>query len=415
MKNRKSITLSAVLYTMLKQWKVMLIVFIIIAVIGSGYTVLTKKKNNTSAGTENAIATLEKNNKAAVDGYGEHLVNSAYMNLDPSNLHTHYMYYKINWKEQGLSPEGLESKNDSLFQIIRMYYTSDEFANEIASVNEAYKEKALYEVIGLNREGSRLLICVDYTDDYYVKSLSDIIDSTLKKKMPEWIKTVGSFEITPESVVDKPVDGFTSGHKSVQDSKRKLLEQHQSDVEAAAITQKTTKEAPLFRQLIVVIIVAILAGIIVGGITAIYRRRFDTSTDVYDITGDDVLCVLKSEPEKGLDKLHYKKNDKYHDPELYLSIADRKMADSEIKKVYIYNCSEADASTAAEKIAGQLKSVEVVNVDKESSRDFFLKMTDKEEVLLLVKAGMTDKREFLRMREHLTDIGVKSAGVVFAV
>lgn len=415
MKNRKTITLSAVLYTMLRRWKVMAIAFVLVLAIGAGYTVLSSRAKSQPDSVAATVTLLDERNRTTVEGYKKYIENSAYMAIDPNNLHYRYIHYYINWKEEGVDPAALESKYGALFTQLANYYPSDEFVNEIKTSKPEYKDKALYEILGITRSGNDVIFMLAFSDDYYLKDMGDIIDATLKKKTPEWISTVGAFEFTTGPVVDKPVDGFQAGYKAGQDTRRALLSQNQAAIANAATVNKATKEAPLSRQLLIVAIIAILAAIVVGGVAAIYGRRLETATDVYDITGEDVLCVFKKEPESGLDKWFYKKNDKYHDPALYLSIADRKLANEGTKKIYIYNCSDEDVSGAVSSIADTMKSVEVVSVDKENSKDFFLKMADNEGVILLVKGGETQKRDFLRMQEHLEDVGVKTARVVFTV
>lgn len=415
MKNRKTITLSAVLYTMFRRWKVMAITFVLVLALGGGYTVLNSWAKSQPDSVAATVTLLDERNRTTVEGYKKYIENSAYMALDPNNLHIRYIHYLINWKEEGVDPALLEGKYAALFTQMANYYPSDEFVNEINTAKPEFKDKAMYEIIGIGRGGNDVTFTLAFSDDYYLKDMGNIIDATLKKKTPEWGSVVGTFEFTKGDVVDKPIDGFQAGYKAGQDSKRALLSQNQAAIANAATVNKATKEAPLSRQLLIVAIIAILAAIVVGGIAAIYGRRLETATDVYDITGEDVLCVFKNEPESGLDKWFYKKNDKYYDPALYLSIADRKLANEGTKKVFLYNCSDTDVSGAVSSIADTMKSVEVVSVDKENNKDFFLKMADNEGVILLVKGGETQKRDFLRMQEHLEDVGVKNAGVVFTL
>ena len=415
MKNRRAITLSALLYTMIRRWKVMVISFIIVFALAAGYSVLKTKASGKEDGLSATVVALDQRNRDAVEGYRKYIEKSAYMNLDPNNLHERVIYYNITWKEEGLDPAVLESKYDGVYRCMVFYYPSDEFVKKIADYNQKYKEENLHEVVDVSRGGGTIIFKIYFTDDHYLNDLTDIIDMTIKEKTPEWASKIGSFELNRGLMTDEPIDGFASGHKAAQDEKRAILSQNQAAMETALTTKKETSAAPLSKQLVISAIIAFLAAIIVGAINSVYERRFYTSTDVYDIIGQDVISVLKSEPEAGLDRLFYKKNNKYHDPDLYLSIVDRRMAESGTKRVYLYNCSEEDLTVASEQIKKYIKNVETVNVDTSNNRDFFLNAARDEEVIILVKSGKTIKGDFLLMREHLDDLKIKVAGVVFVV
>ena len=415
MKERKTITISALLYSMLRRWVIIVTTFVIVLVIGTGYVIHKNGAQTEESDMSTTLALLDERNRATVEGYRTYIENSAYMNLDPNNVHIRYIHYYINWKEEGVDPAAFESKYAELFSYMTLYYPSDEFVDEINEAKPEYKDKALYEILGIGRSGNDVTFTLVFTDDSYLKDMGDIIDATLKKKTPEWISKVGAFELTMGPVTDKPVDGFQSGYKSGQDSKRGLLSSNQQAIENAATVNKLTQDAPLSKQIMIVIIFALLLGIVAGWMAAIFGQRFDTATDIYDITGEEVLCIFKNEKETVLDRWFYKKNDKYHDPELYLSIAERKMANEGVGKVYLYNCSDADLSDVAAKIGQVEKTIKMTTVEKGNERDFFLDMKEKEEVIVLVKGQVTEKRRFLRMREHFNDLGIKIAGVVFAV
>ncbi len=429
MRKRKTMTFSALIYTMLKKWKLMLVCFLIVCVVGSALVVLTgrgkgQKQAEDPAASASANPALSEKTKEEMEEYKEYLDNCAYMELNPSKMQIRYITYSVNWKEEGLDASKTEARNASLFQWMTLYYPSDEFANEITAVNADYKKKALYELVGITRGGNLITFTIAYSDDYFLKDLCDVIDSTLKKKQPDWIALAGEYELTPGPVTDKPVDGNISGHKGTQDSKRAVWTQYEAAVtaaktaaESAASTGKSlaSKEKPMSVRLITVFLVAVIFGIVVGGLIAIYDRRLFFATDVEDVSGKDLICIIKKEPESGLDRMFYKREEKYKDPGLFLSILDKKFADEGIKRVFLYSCSYGDTRDSLAKVSECLKGVEVVNVLPEDGRDFFLNAKEDEAVILFVKAGITEKKALFDMTGHLESVGVKCPGTVLEV
>ncbi|MBR5336707.1 MAG: hypothetical protein IK152_01855 [Lachnospiraceae bacterium] len=420
---RKTITLSAIIYTMLRRWVIMLVTFAVVFGVGMGLTIIKdkeKQKENAAAAAKAKLAAeankgLQEKNMEDVLAYEKYIKNSAYMNLDPTNCHMHYIYYTINWKEQGLDSKEYENKNVKLYQYMSVYYPSDGFTEEILSYKPEYEDKALYEVVGLGRSGNTYIFTILYTDDYYVKDLCNVIDTSLKEKSPEWYSLAGEFEFSRGPETDKTVDGITNGYKKIQDSKLSALATAQATVTNVATTTTTvTKDGTMVEKILAVFAIAFVCAVIVGFIVAMFRRRFDTATDVYDLTGDGVLCVVKNDKERGLDKMFYKKDDRYQNPGTYLSILDKSLSDSSVNNVYLYNCSGADLASIGNRISEQMENINV-NYVPEEDKEFYLNAKENDAVIILIKSGVTEKRTYMRMIDHLKTLGIRFRGVIFAV
>lgn len=418
MKSRRRITISAIIYTMFKRWFVMLVTLVVVFALGMGITFL--QNNDKKKRVSNAAQTqLQDKNVDDILAYEEYMRESAYMNLDPNDLHIHYSQYFINWKEEGLDAKVIEAKNVELFKWIVQYYPSDEFMKEVVAAKSEYEDKALHEVIGVSRSATTLTFSIAYTDNYYVKDICEVIDSTLKKKIPEWFSIEGEFSLSKGPDTDKTVDGITAGYKKNQDAKITALTSAQAAATAAATAATSTnkdtkKEASMVSKTLSVLLIAFVCAVLAGLFAAVNRRRFDTSKDVSDLAGDDVICVLSSGKVSWLDKRFYRNDDTYQNPDTYLSISEKRMTDSGIKRVYLYNCTENDMTTACDKLSGKMKKLEIMPVSEDNS-DFYLNVQDDEAVVILVKGGTTRKDAYMRITEHLFALGIKYSGVVFEV
>ena len=248
--------------------------------------------------------------------------------------------------------------------------------------------------------------------------MSNIIDSSLKKKSEEWYSLAGEFDFTRGPETDRQIDGFVEGYKDRQDAKRATLARTQAalanNVSASITLAKDEKETSMPVKVLTVILIAFLWTIAAGFVVELFDKRFNSAKDVTNLIGQDVICIFKGTPESGLDKLYYKNNDRYNNPELYLSILNRRMTGEGIKRLFLYNCSDSNMSVINDKMAEQMKDVELKNVENKE-KEFILDVKEDEGVLLLVKGGVTEKESLYKLAELMNDLKVKCAGVVFAV
>lgn len=156
-----------------------------------------------------------------------------------------------------------------------------------------------------------------------------------------------------------------------------------------------------------------LCRLVAGFFMAVFDKRFESATDVSDLTGQDVVCVFKKDPEPGLDRFYYKRNDRYRNPERYLAILEKTEADAGVNRLHLYNCSGSDLSVATDKISSCVKNINVSNVSDADRESFYLNVAEDEAVVILVKGGDTSRRDFVEIMEHLKAVNAKCAGVVF--
>lgn len=425
MQKRRSVTMSALLYTMSKKWKLMLLVFVIIAAVGTAAVIVTgkdKKGETVSSDTGVIAKDTDVKNREDLAKYKKYLEQSAYMGLDPGNLHYHYIYFEVVGKEGG------PAINDAFLSKLLLWISpntvSDDMKKRINSKKDDYKGKELQEVIGVSRSGFNIVFNIMYTDDYYVSDLSEVIKAVVKEKEKEWYSVAGEFTFVQGPEYDRTVDGYTAGIMEGQMSKRTRYATIEQTVEknsvvlASGSTAKAASESKNVSRivkLLVVALISLVAAIISGLVAALFDKHFNTSADVYDLTGEEVLCTLKSEPVKGLDRLFYRKDERFCEPELFLAMANKQLVDKGCKRAYLYNCSDDDVTEAVSLIENNVKEVEVIPVPDKNSKDFFLNAKEDEAVIILVKGGRTSKRFYARIRERLDTVGAGYQGTVFVL
>ena len=156
-------------------------------------------------------------------------------------------------------------------------------------------------------------------------------------------------------------------------------------------------------------------ALIAGCLIAVFGRKFNTATDVSDQTMSEVLCIIKADHESGLDRMYYKKNDRYHNPDRYLSILEKNMENSGFSKAHLFNCSDADVSRAQDQIKNAMSHTEISVVPADRRDDFYLDVKENEGVMVIVKAGATERRDLMMLNEHLDSVKANYLGVVFAI
>lgn len=430
MQEEREISLTGAMYTMAKRWKVMLLVAVVVFAAGYGFFLYKNGKAASSdpvsvAKADTAADTVKPEEveklKDNAEKYKTYLENSEFMKVDTSALHNRIVFYVIDWKEPGLSGDVYENKSATLYGLLAANFPSEEFRGAISSVNSDYDEKALDELITVDRSGNTVSFTIVYSDDSYVKDLESAIDAELKSKTERYSAIVGKYELVFAQEVDRAVDG-TDFDKKQESKKTNLtnLEKELAAIEKKATTTGTTVGADqgLFiglKNTLICALLAIFCGLAVGFVSAVFGKRFQSATDISDLTGQDVVCAFKKEPESGLDRLYYKKNDRYQNPERYLSILDKNMEDAGVKKLHLYNCSGSDLKAVTDRIGGVMKTVEVLAVSEDKKDSFYLDIPEDEAALILVKGSDTTRRDFIEIMEHLKAVSVKIAGVVFAV
>ena len=90
------------------------------------------------------------------------------------------------------------------------------------------------------------------------------------------------------------------------------------------------------------------------------------------------------------------------------------MEEAGLKRLYLYNCSGADVTAAQNKIAEVINNVEIINVPQDED-NFYLKMTETDGAVVLVKGGDTEKSELARMWDHLNSVKANWLGTMFVV
>ena len=428
MQEEREISLVGAMYTMAKRWKVMLLVAVLVFAAGYGFFLYRARK---AASAEPASVSTATNAAEAVnpedvlklkenaEKYKNYLENSEYMKLDTSALHQRNVYYVIDWKETGLSSDAYENRSATLYGLLTANFPSEEFRKAISSINSEYEEKSLDELISVDRSGNTVNFAITYSDDRYVKDLETAIDTELQSKKEKYISLVGDYELVTAQEVDRAIDG--TDYKNKQNTKKTNLtnlEKEIEELEKKVTVIDNSGGASLFigkKNTLICILIGIFCGLAVGFVMAVFGKRFESATDVSDLTGRDVVCAFKKDPESGLDKMYYKKNDRYNNPERYLSILDKNMEDAGVKKLHLYNCSGSDLKAVTDRIGQAMKGVEVLAVSEEKKDSFYLDIAEIEAALILVKGGDTTRRDFIEVMEHLKAVSVRVAGVIFAV
>lgn len=428
MQEEREISLVGAMYTMAKRWKVMLLVAILVFAAGYGFFLFRARKAasegpETVAKAANAAETVNPEDvlklKENAEKYKDYLENSEYMKMDTSALHQRIVYYVIDWKETGLSSDAYENRSATLYGLLKANFPSEEFRKAISSINSEYEEKSLDELISVDRSGNTVNFAITYSDDRYVKDLETAIDTELQSKKEKYISLVGDYELVTAQEVDRAIDG--TDYKNKQNTKKTNLtnlEKEIEELEKKVTVIDNSGGASLFigkKNTLICILIGIFCGLAVGFVMAVFGKRFESATDVSDLTGRDVVCAFKKDPESGLDKMYYKKNDRYNNPERYLSILDKNMEDAGVKKLHLYNCSGSDLKAVTDRIGQAMKGVEVSTVSEEKKDSFYLDIPENEAALILVKGGDTTRRDFIEVMEHLKAVSVKCAGVIFAV
>ncbi|MBO4808332.1 MAG: hypothetical protein J5537_04760 [Lachnospiraceae bacterium] len=431
MQEEREISLVGAMYTMAKRWKVMLLVAVLVFAAGYGFFLFKDRKAATAEPVSVAQASTPaesvkpdeaKKLKDNAEKYKKYLENSEFMKVDTSALHNRIIYYVIDWKETGLSGDDYENRSATLYGLLEANFPSEEFRKAISAIDSTYEEKSLDELIVISRSGNTVAFSIAYSDDSYVKDLEMAIDTELRSKNEKYSSLVGAYDLVLAQEVDRAVDG--TDFKNKQNAKKTNLtnlEKELSELEKKAPANNASTTAGArglfigFKNILVCILAGIFCGLAVGFVMAVFGKRFESATDVSDLTGQDVVCAFKKEPESGLDRMYYKKNDRYRNPERYLSILDKNMEDAGIKKLHLYNCSGSDLKAVSDRICGVVKSLEVADVSDGDRERFYLNIPENEAVLILVKGGNTTKSDFIEIMEHLKAVSVKCAGVVFAV
>jgi|GEM_PF-5969029 len=426
MQEEREISLVGAMYTMAKRWKIMLLVAVLVFAAGYGFFLFRARKAasaepETVAKAANAAETVKPEDvlklKENAEKYKDYLENSEYMKMDTSALHQRIVYYVIDWKETGLSSDAYENRSATLYGLLKANFPSEEFRKAISSINSEYEEKSLDELISVDRSGNTVNFAITYSDDRYVKDLETAIDTELQSKKEKYISLVGDYELVTAQEVDRAIDG--TDYKNKQNTKKTNLtnlEKEIEELEKKVTVIDNSGSASLFigkKNTLICILIGIFCGLAVGFVMAVFGKRFESATDVSDLTGQDVLCAFKKDPEPGLDRFYYKRNDRYRNPERYLAILEKTEADAGIKKLYLYNCSRSDFSGASEKICSCVKNIAVMNVADADRESFYLGVAEDEAVLILVKGGDTSRRDFVEIMEHLKAVNAKCAGVVF--
>ncbi|MBR5337751.1 MAG: hypothetical protein IK152_07185 [Lachnospiraceae bacterium] len=430
MQEEREISLRAVFYTILKKWKLLIILFAVIFIAGYGFFWFRARKAAGADGTTNAAnATnvadvvedneVEKTKQHALD-YKDYLEKSEFMKIDTNALHNRIIYYVINWKESGLSGDAYENKSATLYGLLSAIFPSQELKNAIESYNSEYAGRSLDELISIGRSGNTVYFVIMYSDDSYVKDLEDIIAKGLASKADAYKALVGDYELVSAQEIDRAVDG--TNLKNAQNTKKTNLtnlEKEIGDLEKRAATTTTSGGGAkgLFigiKNTLICLFIGLFVALGIGFLIAVFGKKFNSATDVSDQMMKDVICIFKAGSETGLDKMYYKKNDKYHYPRTYLSILAKNMEEAGLKKLYLYNCSGADVSAVEGRITEIMDNVEVVSVPQERD-NFYLEMTESDGAVMLVKGGDTRRSELSRMRDHLDSVKANWLGTIFVV
>lgn len=429
MQEEREISLVGAMYTMAKRWKIMLLVAVLVFAAGYGFF-LYRARKAASAGpasvatAANAAETVKAEEaeafKKKLTDYKEYLENSEYMKVDANALRNHVLYYVIKWNETGLTGSDYENKSATLFGLMSASFPSEDFSRTISSMNKEYEKMRLDELVTLLRTGNTISFTIVYSDDSYVKDIVSAIDSELKSKAEKYSELTGKYEMVLAQETDRAVDGTTL--RNAQTAKKTgltNLEKELTELATKAPASSASGASSSFfigkKNTLICLLIGIFCGLAVGFVMAVFGKRFESATDVTDLTGQEVVCAFKKDPESGLDKMYYKKNDRYNNPERYLSILDKNMEDAGVKKLHLYNCSGSDLKAVTDRINQTMKGVEVSAVSEEKKDSFYLDIPENEAALILVKGGDTTRRDFIEVMEHLKAVSVKCAGVIFAV
>lgn len=431
MQEEREISLIGAMYTMAKRWKVMLLVAVLVFAAGYGFFLFKDRKAASAepvsvAKADTAADTVKPEEveklKDNAEKYKEYLENSEFMKVDASALHNRTVYYVIDWKDTDLSGDLHENKSATLFGLLAANFPSEEFSAAISSVDRKYEKKSLDELISMGRSGNTVSFSITYSDDSFVADLKTVIDNEIRSKNEKYSALIGKYEMILAQEVDRAVDG--TDFKNRQNAKKANLTNLEKEIgelqkkvpSANAATGGGVQGMFIgMKNTLICILVGIFCGLAVGFVMAVFGKRFQSATDVSDLTGQDVVCAFKKDPESALDRLYYKRNDRYQNPERYLSILGKNMEDAGVKKLHLYNCSGSDDEAVLSRISDTIKSLEVCGVSDENRERFYLDIPEDEAVLILVKGGDTSRRDFIEIMEHLKAVNVKCAGVVFAV
>lgn len=429
MQEEREISLVGAMYTMAKRWKIMLLVAILVFAAGYGFFVFKNRKAASAepesvANATNAAETVKPEDvlklKANAEKYKDYLEKSEYMQVDTSALHNRIIYYVIDWKDANLSGDAYENRSATLYGLLAANFPSEEFRKAIKDIKSEYEEKSLDELISVSRSGNTVAFSITYSDDRYVKDLETAINTELQSKEEKYSNLVGDFDLISAQEVDRAIDG--TDFKNKQNAKKTNLKNLEKEIEElekkTAASPDSGASSSFFigkKNTLICILIGIFCGLAVGFVMAVFGKRFESATDVLDLTGRDVVCAFKKDPESGLDKMYYKKNDRYNNPERYLSILDKNMEDAGVKKLHLYNCSGSDLKAVTDRIGQAMKGVEVSAVSEEKKDSFYLDIPENEAALILVKGGDTTRRDFIEIMEHLKAVSVRIAGVIFAV
>lgn len=429
MQEEREISLVGAMYTMTKRWKIMLLVAVLVFAAGYGFFLFRERKA-ASAGPEsvataaNAAETVKAEEaeafKKKLESYKEYLENSEYMKVDSNALRNHVLYYVVKWNETGLTGSDYDNKSATLFGLMSASFPSEDFSRTISSMNKEYEKMRLDELVTLLRTGNTISFTIAYSDDSYVKDIVSAIDSEMKNKADKYGELVGKYEMVLAQETDRAVDGTDLRNK--QNAKKTgltNLEKELTELATKTPASSASGASSSFfigkKNTLICLLIGIFCGLAVGFVMAVFGKRFESATDVSDLTGQDVVCAFKKDHEPGLDKMYYKKNDRYNNPERYLSILDKNMEDAGVKKLHLYNCSGSDLKAVTDRIGQAMKGVEVTAVSEEKKDSFYLDIPENEAALILVKGGDTTRRDFIEVMEHLKAVSVKCAGVIFAV
>lgn len=418
------------LYSTLKKWKLLLILFVVFFVVGYGFfwirsrKVADASKNTTAANATNvadviASEEVEKTKQHALE-YKEYLENSEYMKIDPNALHQRIIYYVIKWTEPGLSGDAYENRSATLYGLLSAIFPSQELKQSIQNYNSEYAGRSLDELIDIGRSGNTIRFSIAYSDDGFVKDLEYIIANELSSKADFYKALIGDYEIVLAQEIDRAVDGTSL--KDAQNTKKTNLtnlEKEISDLEKRADTSTFAGGGSGIliggKNILICLAAGFFVALCVVFLIAVFGKKINTSTDISDQLMRDVLCIIKKEPEAGIDKMYYMKNDKYRNPERYLSILEKNMVDDGINRLWLYKCAETDLFEIEERVKKIMNNVEVVPVPEQEKERFYLDVKENEGVVILTKGGDTRRDELIRIEANLNAVGVKCLGEIFAV
>ena len=252
----QEVDLKDLMFAVLRKWKPMILVGVILALLLGGYKGFTTYKNGTSASAieeadkkyneelltyEESTEKLEKeiaNITEDIAEQEEYLENSVWMQVSPYDICEARADVYVN-TDYTIMP-GMDYQNvdstDTILQVYQSLLTSNEVKEEIA-FEAGMETRYLDELLSVSKTGRILTISVKHATKEDAQAILDEMIAWLNKLNPQVVSTIGDHTV---SIVNSSVG---SGVDLAHAETLKTQEQKVIDLEASLVTKQDELDA----------------------------------------------------------------------------------------------------------------------------------------------------------------------------